>query len=608
MCVIGHCTALTARRAQHCQYLRVTLNIPAAPKEDKLYYGKDEMLLLAETALANSIHMNNTLQHIVLWTMIFYTAGRPGSYLSTAYYKDWYILYEDILLIRSEEDPTTFGVDLRVRSWKGGHGAKQFTKHFRMSPVQTGEECLFDLALLIALLALRRGALRDHTTLDELLNGREREIRWKEDVRKDPFFARGASRGMSTDPKRPMHYENMRHFLLRVAQLAGLGKNAKIYHFRRAGVTAMLRVLGSELTKMMVNHRQESSTLFQHYAFNDTQVDLTAMRLYGKQSEACGFTAQDAPAMLRPVPTKGGDEALIPLSFDQALVLSEELQVLHMQKLKLRHILASQTLMIEDVLAVMVGVIVQSSYAQQLTEGHCSTAFPHTRTTCCPRRSSFYVNTATNRPRRTMRTKGCLALGPFTRCTTTSWYAPNVISPTCAPDTPRNSKAMPSPGLGLPLSTSLRCALRLTRGTVLYSAFCVCLPQRERMKRTMGRQNLNTREKVRWSSSNRRFQRLPPPRGQKTSGADSCRQSCRTKTNSSARAPNRAGRAPSWESCTPTVSRPCMIPWRRLSDTVRGNIQWSSSIIGVRESWRLRTRRGSLRKRGARGVCSSNPT
>ncbi|TBU23692.1 hypothetical protein BD311DRAFT_868607 [Dichomitus squalens] len=97
---------------KHCQYLRVTLNIPAAPKEDKLYYSKDKMLLLAKTTLANSIHMNNTLQHIVLWTMIFYTAGRPGSYLSTAYYKDWYILYKDIVLIHSEEDPTTFRVDL----------------------------------------------------------------------------------------------------------------------------------------------------------------------------------------------------------------------------------------------------------------------------------------------------------------------------------------------------------------------------------------------------------------------------------------------------------------------------------------------------------------
>ncbi len=94
---------------QHARYVALTARLPLTSRT-KYYFGEKELMLLTETALKpdNVRNMDNVsidiiysssksltslqnLQHIVLWTMMFYSAARPCSYIATRDYRDWFI-------------------------------------------------------------------------------------------------------------------------------------------------------------------------------------------------------------------------------------------------------------------------------------------------------------------------------------------------------------------------------------------------------------------------------------------------------------------------------------------------------------------------------------
>lgn len=61
----------------------------------------------------------------------------------------------------------------------------------------------------------------------------------------------------------------------------------------------MTRVLGGELTKAILHHKQHSETLQRSYAYNSTQQDLTSAILYDTVEQAVGRSKYDAPALYR---------------------------------------------------------------------------------------------------------------------------------------------------------------------------------------------------------------------------------------------------------------------------------------------------------------------
>ncbi|OSC98547.1 hypothetical protein PYCCODRAFT_1471017 [Trametes coccinea BRFM310] len=327
---------------KHCKYLATCEDLPTAGRP-KYYFGPPETLLLIETALTGLDRcMDNTLQHIVLYLIMFYTAARPGSIMKTRHYSGFYLRYKDVAIVRtSTADATRFHVQITLCAWKGGHGLHPWSQSFRIAPVRGDNYLLLDLGLFLIVLGLRRGAFRRHADIQSLLQGSERVLEWKDGLQDEPFLCGSTPRGLGVDYTKPMAYPGFRLFLKQLAEKAGLDPMyTTAYCFRRGTASTMNRVLGSELTKNLLHHKQQSDVLHRHYASNAQQVDLTAMALYGEDEVLQGLSLQDAPALMRPVPTD--DQNATPeLSLKDALIVSSDLRILHMQKAVLEDIMGN---------------------------------------------------------------------------------------------------------------------------------------------------------------------------------------------------------------------------------------------------------------------------
>ncbi|KAL7281920.1 hypothetical protein ACG7TL_003387 [Trametes sanguinea] len=324
--------------ALHCQYLATVQDLPKNGRP-KCHFGPPEALLLIETAITdNERSMDNNLQHIIAYLLMFYTAARPGSILRTQAYPNFYLRYKDIGIIRTS-DPARFYIHITLCAWKGGHGLHPWSQSFRISPVRNENHLLLELAVIVIALGLRRGAFRDHTDLASLLKGKERTVQWKEELKDAPFLCAGMPRGLGVNAAKPLRYEGFRDFLRQLAAQAGLDPMfTTAYCFRRGTASTMNRVLGSELTKTLLHHKQASETLHKHYAGNAQQVDLTAASLYEEDTLIKGLSVLDAPAFMRPTGLVD-DSGPGDLSLKAALVISDDLRLLHMQKCLLQDIL-----------------------------------------------------------------------------------------------------------------------------------------------------------------------------------------------------------------------------------------------------------------------------
>jgi hypothetical protein len=84
---------------------------------------------------------------------------------------------------------------------------------------------MVDLPCTVLIIALRRGHLKDHQTLDSLLQGKEHTIRWKKDAEDLPFFLLSQPRGTGLIAGSPMNYSAGRYFFQKTSVDCGLGGN-----------------------------------------------------------------------------------------------------------------------------------------------------------------------------------------------------------------------------------------------------------------------------------------------------------------------------------------------------------------------------------------------
>lgn len=316
---------------RHIEYLAIVMNIPREVKE-KYYYGYPELKLLSETCLKHSIHMDVTLQHILLWNLMFYTACRPSSLISTKDYPHWYLRYKNVQLLRVSGNGG-FALQVEVTAWKGGHGFDRWSQWFRLRGVLDANALIADAPVIMIAIGLRRHAFKDHDSLDSLLNGQEHHIEWKPELMELPVFASHLARGRGVIQNKAMGYECARTFLRRISSLAGLGEEDNTtYCWRRGSANTLSRILGSEMAKSLLQHEQHTDTIHNNYSINAAQVDLVAAVLDGKQDHILGLTRHDAPAMFRSESVHN----ITPLSLEQALIMSPEFRLATMQKMYLK--------------------------------------------------------------------------------------------------------------------------------------------------------------------------------------------------------------------------------------------------------------------------------
>ncbi|CCM06699.1 uncharacterized protein FIBRA_08987 [Fibroporia radiculosa] len=318
---------------EHIEYLGNSLNIPRTVKP-KSYFSIPELVLLVETAIAESHCLDATLVHVFLWTIMQFTAARPGSLLSTAVYKTWFLRYRELRMVRTDIRGA-FTAEPWLLGWKGGHGFDRWQQAYRLTPVKSESHLLCEPGLLMSAQGLRRQLFRDHNDVDSLIDGKEAVIAWKPEIEDLPVFAALRPRGRGINPDIPLSDDGARMFLRKICIAAGLGDNNMTpYCFRRGAANTLSRVVGSELSKSILHHRQHSATLYDRYIMSASEVDLIEAVAYGKHDHVLGLSPLDAPALWRP--NRDELEGVKMLSLEEAIVMSPDLRQLTMQKAFLR--------------------------------------------------------------------------------------------------------------------------------------------------------------------------------------------------------------------------------------------------------------------------------
>ncbi|EIW61624.1 uncharacterized protein TRAVEDRAFT_18277 [Trametes versicolor FP-101664 SS1] len=356
-----------------CQYVASVQDMPRRTT-DKQYFGAGKLKLMIEAALSNVRCMDylwiKTLQQVALWCLYLYTGCRPGSFLATRYYPTWYTRYQDVQVIRLEDG--TFAVDLMVVAWKGRHGFEPWSingpsrQTFRICSAHSESHYMLDLPMLVVV--LHHQAFLDYMCLSDLIAGRDWVIHWRPEVTEMPFFVAGTARGYGTQEDRALPYNVHLTYFHRTCEQAGLGwEGNSPYLYRHATATTWTQILGADLTKAMMHHKQDMTTLFDHYANNAEQVDIVVAALYNEKRTVIGESSQFEPGLFRPTEMP---ETSVKLTLGDALAQCEELCLLYMQKISLCLYLSGEgdETQLEQVMNSLLPA--EEAFIQQYNPGH----------------------------------------------------------------------------------------------------------------------------------------------------------------------------------------------------------------------------------------------
>lgn len=112
---------------------------------------------------------------------------------------------------------------------------------------------------------LRRGLLKDHQTVNSLLDGHEYSIRVSEAGKKLPVFLAANARGNGLELAKPAASGSLSNYLSLRTKEAGYGEHVTMFSFRRRAGTVVQRHAGTSVTQRYMDHQQGSFTYDQHY-------------------------------------------------------------------------------------------------------------------------------------------------------------------------------------------------------------------------------------------------------------------------------------------------------------------------------------------------------
>ncbi|CAG8958965.1 hypothetical protein HYFRA_00012121 [Hymenoscyphus fraxineus] len=144
--------------------------------------------------------------------------------------------------------------------------------------------------LRVLIIALRRGTLRDFTTLEELLDPKgPRKIIFKPEFAKTPVFIAGKHAGRGLDPSgKALSSHGLHKFFKRRAIAAGYPENVRFYSFRKGMMESADRVVSRENIRAAVGHAPGSTTMEESYLNHTLNIDLVAIAL-GEEQEDVGL-------------------------------------------------------------------------------------------------------------------------------------------------------------------------------------------------------------------------------------------------------------------------------------------------------------------------------
>ncbi|KAI0016172.1 hypothetical protein F4780DRAFT_760567 [Xylariomycetidae sp. FL0641] len=260
----------------------------------KAHLGLAELAQLIDMDTRGSPCIELAECHHLAWVLGRTCALRPGS-LGEPSAKDpmrapQHLVFRDIKVTRGTRKGE-FNATVLIRNLKSSEvglaeqGRPNKSIQFYINSPQNQNNLAFSFPHRLLVLALRRGALVGHETLDDLIDGHRQNITFKEEFLDKPVLLSGTHRGLSVDEGVPLSAAALTEYLRRRGRKIGFESDISFYALRRRAGTDFARALGTDRARELMAHDPDSRALELFYMDLRPTTDVAAIALGERADE-----------------------------------------------------------------------------------------------------------------------------------------------------------------------------------------------------------------------------------------------------------------------------------------------------------------------------------
>lgn len=194
-----------------------TYGVNEQSTRQKSYFGRDELRLLIDYDIGCTKSIEVAETHHLAWAMAMVCGVRAGSMGFTKGRPNNYLRWRDIKIVRTAEHSDRFMVTIHFPYVKGeedSFGLKKLHK-FELTVMlpQNADNISIAISYRLLIILLRRKFLQQYTNAQQLLAGREFEIKIRDEHLHKPVFLASAPGGRALVPDKALAAQNMYTYL-----------------------------------------------------------------------------------------------------------------------------------------------------------------------------------------------------------------------------------------------------------------------------------------------------------------------------------------------------------------------------------------------------------
>lgn len=277
--------------------IKYNIRIRRAIKE-KTYLGLSELQQLIDMDISEIPCIELVECYHFAWLIGRVTACRPGALEPSRAGKTYantnsasnpdellWLTFFDITITRGNQDKK-FNVKLRLRNLKctpfehaEANGMLQKVVTFYINSPQKKVNIMLSIPYRLLVLSLRCGALRDYSTLDELLSENLHAIAFKPEFLSMLVLVAGKPRGFAVGHSIPFILDSISEYFKTRGEKTGYHSGISFYSIRRRAGTDIARIAGADAARAIMCHEPDTRTLERFYLSAMPTTDVVAMAM-----------------------------------------------------------------------------------------------------------------------------------------------------------------------------------------------------------------------------------------------------------------------------------------------------------------------------------------
>ena len=252
----------------------------------KPYFGKAELQIMIDDDMSQPIvKIQYVEQQHLAWIFGCICGIRPGSLGTHDSDESQYLRWKDITIRREITSDGHFEGRfsacisfkcLKSRNIRVHRPNRYQQLRLTVRSARSPDHIPFSLPHRLLTILIRRGLLRDISSVEELFNNELMNVAIKPEAMDYPVFLKSMSGQILLDS--PLNTNGFSHYMKKVAIRCGLGTGT-MYAWRNKAATETARAVGPDKARMFLNHSAQSRTFEEYYDEAEYDLDVTAIAL-----------------------------------------------------------------------------------------------------------------------------------------------------------------------------------------------------------------------------------------------------------------------------------------------------------------------------------------